>query len=169
MLGCFLPTRSIGTGPGGGFHERKDRGGDGWGPGDRVRGGGPVSPGRDARGGPGHPGRGGGAPHRGRAQDRRPRSPHPDRRLLLPAGRWWGGVVSVASDGGRVGGRGEGISSAAKGGVIAFTKAVAREVARHEIRVNCVCPGPTDTPLLAENFRGEAGAESMGAPQGGSA
>src|SRR4030065_127329 len=155
MLGYFLPMRSKGTGPGGGFHERKDRGGDGWVPGDRVRGGGPVSPGRDACGGPGRPGRGGGAPRRGGAQVWRPRSPHPDRRLLLPAGPgggWLAGdgggaIGKGAWDGGRVGSSGEAVYSAAKGGVIAFTKAVAREVARHEIRVNCGCPGPTDTPL----------------------
>ena len=44
---------------------------------------------------------------------------------------------------------GEAVYSAAKGGVIAFTKTLAREMARHRIRVNCVCPGPTDTALLA--------------------
>jgi 2-hydroxycyclohexanecarboxyl-CoA dehydrogenase len=60
-----------------------------------------------------------------------------------------GKVVSVASDAGRVGSLGETVYSAAKGGVIAFTKSLAREMARHNITVNCVCPGPTDTPLLA--------------------
>jgi 2-hydroxycyclohexanecarboxyl-CoA dehydrogenase len=64
-----------------------------------------------------------------------------------------GAIVNVASDAGRVGSSGEAVYSAAKGGVIAFTKAVAREMAQHGIRVNCVCPGPTDTPLLAGNFR----------------
>lgn len=59
-----------------------------------------------------------------------------------------GAVVNVASDAGRVGSSGEVVYSAAKGGVIAFTKAVAREVARHRIRVNAVAPGPTDTPFL---------------------
>ena len=39
--------------------------------------------------------------------------------------------------------------SGAKGGLIAFTKSLAREVARYQINVNCVCPGPTDTPLMA--------------------
>jgi 2-hydroxycyclohexanecarboxyl-CoA dehydrogenase len=51
--------------------------------------------------------------------------------------------------------------------VIAFTKAIAREVARQNIRVNCVCPGPTDTPLLAENFHGEEGAKIIAAMQRG--
>ena len=59
-----------------------------------------------------------------------------------------GKVVSVASDAGRVGSMGETVYSGAKGGVIAFTKSLAREVARYSINVNCVCPGPTDTPLL---------------------
>lgn len=68
-----------------------------------------------------------------------------------------GAIVNIASDAGRVGSSGEAVYSAAKGGVIAFTKAIAREVARHGIRVNCVCPGPTDTPLLAENFESEDG------------
>ncbi len=60
-----------------------------------------------------------------------------------------GKIVSVASDAGRVGSLGETVYSAAKGGVIAFTKSLAREMARYNITVNCVCPGPTDTPLLA--------------------
>lgn len=58
-------------------------------------------------------------------------------------------IVNVASDAGRVGSSGEVVYSAAKGGVIAFTKALAREVARRDIRVNAVAPGPTDTPFLA--------------------
>lgn len=59
-----------------------------------------------------------------------------------------GKVVNVASDAGRVGSSGETVYAGAKGGVIAFTKSLAREVARHGINVNCVCPGPTDTPLF---------------------
>jgi 2-hydroxycyclohexanecarboxyl-CoA dehydrogenase len=59
-----------------------------------------------------------------------------------------GKVVTVASDAGRVGSMGETVYSGAKGGAIAFTKSLAREVARYNINVNCVCPGPTDTPLL---------------------
>ena len=60
-----------------------------------------------------------------------------------------GKIVSVSSDAGRVGSSGETVYAAAKGGVIAFTKSLAREVARYSINVNCVCPGPTDTPMLA--------------------
>jgi 2-hydroxycyclohexanecarboxyl-CoA dehydrogenase len=59
-----------------------------------------------------------------------------------------GTIVNVASDAGRVGSTGETVYAGAKGGVIAFTKSLAREMARHSIRVNCVCPGPTDTPLF---------------------
>lgn len=60
-----------------------------------------------------------------------------------------GKIVTVASDAGRVGSLGETVYSGAKGGAIAFTKSLAREVARYNITVNCVCPGPTATPLLA--------------------
>lgn len=59
-----------------------------------------------------------------------------------------GKIVTVSSDAGRVGSMGETVYSAAKGGIIAFTKALAREMARYSINVNCICPGPTDTPLL---------------------
>jgi 2-hydroxycyclohexanecarboxyl-CoA dehydrogenase len=60
-----------------------------------------------------------------------------------------GKIVTVASDAGRVGSLGETVYSGAKGGVIAFTKGLAREMARYNVNVNCVCPGPTDTPLMA--------------------
>jgi 2-hydroxycyclohexanecarboxyl-CoA dehydrogenase len=59
-----------------------------------------------------------------------------------------GAVVNIASDAGRVGSMGEVVYSSAKGGLIAFTKALAREMARYKVRVNCVCPGPTDTPMF---------------------
>ncbi|MFE2121736.1 SDR family NAD(P)-dependent oxidoreductase [Rhodococcus aetherivorans] len=59
-----------------------------------------------------------------------------------------GRVINLASDAGRVGSSGESIYAGAKGGVIALTKSLAREMARHGINVNCVCPGPTDTPLF---------------------
>jgi 2-hydroxycyclohexanecarboxyl-CoA dehydrogenase len=72
-------------------------------------------------------------------------------RALLPAmiERGRGRIVNVASDAGRVGSLGETVYAGAKGGLIAFTKSLARETARHGITVNCVCPGPTDTPLMA--------------------
>lgn len=59
-----------------------------------------------------------------------------------------GAVVNIASDAGRVGSSGEVVYSGTKGGVIAFSKGLAREVASSGVRVNVVCPGPTDTPLL---------------------
>jgi 2-hydroxycyclohexanecarboxyl-CoA dehydrogenase len=63
-----------------------------------------------------------------------------------------GTIVNISSDAGRVGSTGEAIYSAAKGGIIAFTKTIAREMARYHINVNCVCPGPSDTPLFQEEF-----------------
>jgi 2-hydroxycyclohexanecarboxyl-CoA dehydrogenase len=69
---------------------------------------------------------------------------------LIPAmaGNGYGKIVNVASDAGRVGSLGETVYAGAKGGMIAFTKSLAREMARYQITVNCVCPGPTDTPLF---------------------
>jgi 2-hydroxycyclohexanecarboxyl-CoA dehydrogenase len=71
-------------------------------------------------------------------------------KALLPKmiERGSGKIVNIASDAGRVGSLGETIYSGAKGGLIAFTKSLARETARYNINVNCVCPGPTETPLL---------------------
>ena len=60
-----------------------------------------------------------------------------------------GRIVNVSSDAGRVGSLGESVYAGTKGGVIAFTKGLAREAARFQVTVNCVCPGPTDTPLMA--------------------
>lgn len=57
-------------------------------------------------------------------------------------------IINIASDAGRVGSSGETVYSGTKGGLIAFTKSLAREMARYQINVNCVCPGPTDTPLF---------------------
>jgi 2-hydroxycyclohexanecarboxyl-CoA dehydrogenase len=72
------------------------------------------------------------------------------RTLLLPmVDARQGKIVNIASDAGRVGSMGETVYAAAKGGLIAFTKSLAREVARYRINVNCVCPGPTDTPLFS--------------------
>ena len=72
-------------------------------------------------------------------------------KALLPKmmERGSGKIVNIASDAGRVGSMGETVYSGTKGGLIAFTKSLAREVARYNINVNCVCPGPTDTPLMA--------------------
>ena len=72
-------------------------------------------------------------------------------KALLPRMMEKGGgkIVNVASDAGRVGSLGETVYSGAKGGLIAFTKSLARETARYKVNVNCVCPGPTDTPLMA--------------------
>jgi 2-hydroxycyclohexanecarboxyl-CoA dehydrogenase len=61
-----------------------------------------------------------------------------------------GRIVNIASDAGRVGSTGETVYAGTKGGVIAFSKSLARELARHGINVNCVCPGPTDTPFFAK-------------------
>jgi 2-hydroxycyclohexanecarboxyl-CoA dehydrogenase len=72
-------------------------------------------------------------------------------KALLPAmiERASGKIVNIASDAGRVGSLGETVYAGTKGGLIAFTKSLARETARYQINVNCVCPGPTDTPLMA--------------------
>jgi len=65
-----------------------------------------------------------------------------------------GKIVNIASDAGRVGSSGESVYSACKGGIIAFSKTLARETARNNVRVNVVCPGPTDTAIL-RSFVGE--------------
>lgn len=62
----------------------------------------------------------------------------------------YGKVINIASDSGRVGSSGEAVYSAAKGGVISLTKTLAREMARHQINVNVIAPGPADTPLFKE-------------------
>ena len=60
----------------------------------------------------------------------------------------WGRIVNISSDAARVGSSLEAVYSGAKGGVISFTKTIAREMARKGVTANVVCPGPTDTPLL---------------------
>jgi 2-hydroxycyclohexanecarboxyl-CoA dehydrogenase len=70
------------------------------------------------------------------------------------AARGWGRIVNIASDAARVGSSGEGVYSACKGGLVAFSKTLARELARKGVTVNVVCPGPTDTPIL-RGFLGE--------------
>ena len=64
-----------------------------------------------------------------------------------------GRIVSIASDAGRVGSSGEAVYSACKGGIIAFSKTLAREMVRYNIAVNCVAPGPTMTPLVEHNMK----------------
>lgn len=74
-------------------------------------------------------------------------------RAVLPAmvERQQGSIVNVVSDAGRVGMAGEAIYAGAKGGVVAFSKSIAQEMARHNVRVNCVAPGPTRTRILESN------------------
>src|SRR5436190_21911538 len=69
---------------------------------------------------------------------------------VLPAmiERGGGRIVNIASEAGRVGSSGSAAYSAAKGGVIAFTKTIAREGARYGVLCNAIAPGPIDTPLL---------------------
>ena len=70
-----------------------------------------------------------------------------------------GRIINISSDAGRVGSSGEAVYSACKGGIIAFSKTMAREFARKRINVNVVCPGPTDTAF----FRDFAGDGESGA------
>jgi 2-hydroxycyclohexanecarboxyl-CoA dehydrogenase len=71
-------------------------------------------------------------------------------RAILPQmiARGGGKIVNISSDAGRVGSSWEAVYAGAKGAVIAFSKTIAREVARYKINVNVVCPGLTETPLL---------------------
>ena len=75
--------------------------------------------------------------------------------------RGYGRVVNIASDAARVGSSLEAVYSGAKGGVVAFSKTLAREVARQGVTVNCVCPGPTETPMLAEIAGSGEGSEKV--------
>ncbi len=68
-----------------------------------------------------------------------------------------GKVVNIASDAGRVGSSMEAVYSFCKGGLIAFSKTMAREMARHTININVICPGPTATPLFENLAEGEQG------------
>ena len=82
---------------------------------------------------------------------------------VLPgmASRKAGRVVNIASDAARVGSSGEAVYAACKGGLVAFSKTIAREHARHGITVNVVCPGPTDTALVAEYKEGAGNPEKL--------
>jgi 2-hydroxycyclohexanecarboxyl-CoA dehydrogenase len=74
------------------------------------------------------------------------------------AARGFGRVVNIASDAGRVGSSGEAVYSACKGGIIAFTKTVARELVGKGVILNTLCPGPTDTAILRSFLEGPDGA-----------
>jgi len=82
---------------------------------------------------------------------------------VLPgmAARKSGRIVNIASDAARVGSSGEAVYAACKGGLVAFSKTIAREHARHGVTVNVVCPGPTDTALFAEYKEGAGNPEKL--------
>ena len=82
---------------------------------------------------------------------------------VLPgmAARKAGRIVNIASDAARVGSSGEAVYAACKGGLVAFSKTIAREHARHGITVNVVCPGPTDTALFADYKEGAGNPEKL--------
>ena len=80
--------------------------------------------------------------------------------LMVAAGKG-GRVVNIASDAARVGSSGEAVYAACKGGLVAFSKTIAREHARHGITVNVVCPGPTDTALFADYKEGAGNPEKL--------
>ncbi|MEY4752786.1 MAG: hypothetical protein RJA44_461 [Pseudomonadota bacterium] len=72
-----------------------------------------------------------------------------------------GAIINVASDAARVGSSGEAVYAACKGGLVALSKTLAREHSRHNITVNVICPGPTDTALLAGVAEGAANPEKL--------
>ncbi|MGV3569959.1 MAG: 2-hydroxycyclohexanecarboxyl-CoA dehydrogenase [Ramlibacter sp.] len=72
-----------------------------------------------------------------------------------------GRIVNIASDAARVGSSGEAVYAACKGGLVAFSKTLAREHARHNITVNVVCPGPTDTALFDDYKKGAGNPEKL--------
>jgi 2-hydroxycyclohexanecarboxyl-CoA dehydrogenase len=82
---------------------------------------------------------------------------------VLPsmAARKSGRIVNISSDAARVGSSGEAVYAACKGGLVAFSKTIAREHARHGITVNVVCPGPTDTALFADYKEGAGNPEKL--------
>lgn len=82
---------------------------------------------------------------------------------VLPgmAARKKGRIVNIASDAARVGSSGEAVYAACKGALVAFSKTIAREHARHGVTVNVVCPGPTDTALFADYKEGAGNPEKL--------
>jgi len=82
---------------------------------------------------------------------------------VLPgmAARQKGRIVNIASDAARVGSSGEAVYAACKGGLVSFSKTIAREHARHGVTVNVVCPGPTDTALFADYKEGAGNPEKL--------
>jgi NAD(P)-dependent dehydrogenase (short-subunit alcohol dehydrogenase family) len=78
----------------------------------------------------------------------------------------YGRIVNVSSEAGRIGSKRGSVYAAAKAGVIAFTKSIARENARYGITANNVLPGPIETPMLEENRRGPRGEEVIAAMAG---
>ena len=81
--------------------------------------------------------------------------------LPVMAAKGGGRIVNIASDAGRVGSSGEAVYAACKGGLISLSKTLAREHARHNITVNVICPGPTDTALLDGFKQGAANPEKL--------
>jgi 2-hydroxycyclohexanecarboxyl-CoA dehydrogenase len=83
--------------------------------------------------------------------------------LLLPGmvQRGYGRIINIGSDAGRVGSSLESVYSGAKGGIIAFTKTIAREHARHGVTANVVCPGPTDTPFMRETMDAQRDSDAV--------
>jgi len=83
--------------------------------------------------------------------------------VVLPGmvARKSGRIVNISSDAARVGSSGEAVYAACKGGLVAFSKTIAREHARHGITVNVVCPGPTDTALFADYKEGAGNPEKL--------
>jgi 2-hydroxycyclohexanecarboxyl-CoA dehydrogenase len=82
---------------------------------------------------------------------------------VLPgmAARKKGRIVNISSDAARVGSSGEAVYAACKGGLVAFSKTIAREHARHNITVNVVCPGPTATALFEDYKQGAGNPEKL--------
>jgi len=82
---------------------------------------------------------------------------------VLPGmiGRRQGRIVNIASDAGRVGSTGEAVYAACKAGLIGFSKTIAREHSRHDITVNVVCPGPTETALFEDYKKGAGNPEKL--------